>query len=84
MLAADSGVACTTPFVQCFTLSFANGRIFSHGPWKVTVSIGIGTESPIPRPPILLDRSDLILAGSFEPYTQDIRNAVQFDLLIWV
>jgi len=40
MSAADSGVACTTPFVQCFTLSFANGRIFSHDPWKVTVGIG--------------------------------------------
>ena len=67
MSAADSGVACTTPFVQCFTLSFPNGHIFSHGPWKVTVGIGIGTESPIWRPPILLDRSDLILAGSFDP-----------------
>jgi len=40
MSAADCGVACTTPFVQCFTLLFANGRILSHGPWKVTVSIG--------------------------------------------
>jgi len=38
--ATDSGVACTTPFVPCFTLSFANGRIFSHGPWKATVGIG--------------------------------------------
>ena len=28
----------------------------------------IGTESPIRRRPILLDRSDLILAGSFDPY----------------
>ena len=53
--------------MQCFTLPFANGRIFSHGPWKVTVGIGIGTESPIRRPPILLDRSDLISAGSFDP-----------------
>jgi len=39
MSAADSGVACTTPFLQCFTLSFANECIFSHGPWKVTVGI---------------------------------------------
>jgi len=39
MSATDSGVACTTPFVQRFTLSFANGHIFSDGPWKVTVSI---------------------------------------------
>jgi len=39
MSAADSGVACSTPFVQCITLSFANGRIFSDGPWKVTVGI---------------------------------------------
>jgi len=28
-----------TAFVQCFTLSFANGRIFSDGPWEVTVGI---------------------------------------------
>jgi len=28
---------------------------------------GIGTESPIRRRPILLDWSDLILAGSFDP-----------------
>jgi len=39
MSAADSGFMCTTPFVQCFTLSFANGRIFSDGPWRVTVGI---------------------------------------------
>jgi len=33
MSAADSGVACTTLFVQRFTLSFANGHIFQmvHG-----------------------------------------------------
>jgi len=80
--AADGGVACTTPFLQCFTFSFANGRIFCHGIWKVTVGTDvplrnyslthcryrIGTESPIRRRPILLDRSDLILAGSFDPY----------------
>jgi len=35
MSAADSGVACTTPFVQRFTLSFTNGRIFSDGQGKV-------------------------------------------------
>jgi len=29
----------TTPFVQYFTLSFANGHIFSDGPWNVTVGI---------------------------------------------
>jgi len=40
MSAADSGVAFTTPFVQCTILSFANGCIFSHGPWKVTLGIG--------------------------------------------
>jgi len=28
----------------------------------------IGTESPIWRRPILLDRSDLILTGLFDPY----------------
>ena len=28
----------------------------------------IGTETPIRRRPILLDRFDLILAGSFDPY----------------
>jgi len=39
MSATDSGVTCTTPFMQCFTLSFANGRILSDSPWKVTVSI---------------------------------------------
>ena len=37
MSAADSGVACTTLSVQRFTLSFANGHIFSDGPLKVTV-----------------------------------------------
>jgi len=26
---------------QCFTLSFANGRIFSHGPWKVTARVSV-------------------------------------------
>jgi len=41
MSATDSGVACATPFMQCITLSFANGRIFSHGPRKVTVGIGL-------------------------------------------
>ena len=40
MSAADSGVACTTPLVQRFTLSFVNGRIFSHSQLKVTVGIG--------------------------------------------
>jgi len=40
MSATDSGVACTTPFVQHFTLSFANGHIFSDSPLKVTVGIG--------------------------------------------
>ena len=40
MSAADSGVACTTPLVQRFTLLFANGHIFSDGPLKVTVGIG--------------------------------------------
>jgi len=40
MSAADSGVACTTPFVQHVTFSFANGHIFSDGLLKVTDVIG--------------------------------------------
>jgi len=40
MSAADSGVACTTAFVQRFTLLFANAYIFLDGPLKVTVGIG--------------------------------------------
>jgi len=39
MSAADSGVSCTTPFVQRFMLLFANGRTFSDGPWKITVGM---------------------------------------------
>ena len=51
-----TGTACT----------LANGRIFSHGPWKVTVGIGSVLNRLIQRRPILLDRSDLILAGLFD------------------
>jgi len=59
------------------TLSFANGRMSKEGHCRYR----IGTESPIPRRPILLDRSDLILAGSFDHTSVDIGASANLEVV---
>ena len=54
---------------QCLHFRLLMGVYFLtvHGRSLLECRYRIGTESPIRRRPILLDRSDLILAGSFDP-----------------